>query len=151
MQPSAPLNGVVSSSPPNNEPIHCPVLPLTQVQLPEMHVSQPKLGVLGAMIQAQTNRFIAIFPGSDLCRYNIRPGDIVVAANGRDVNPAQYLKACEGPIGSTITLTICASGRGWINATVVRKDPMLFQRYIQMSPVPITNANHYLEVNQLNR
>lgn len=62
----------------------------------------PAVGALIASVQ----------PGSSAARVGLRPGDIVVAANGRDIRTAMALRNAVGltPVGNRLTLTVERAG-----------------------------------------
>lgn len=54
-----------------------------------------------------------VLAGSGAAAAGLRPGDVVVSANGQRVDSAQALHNMEGlaPVGSTLTLDICRDGK----------------------------------------
>ena len=64
-------------------------------------------------------------PGSAAAGAGLKPGDVVVAANGQRIDSPDDLHNFEGlqPVGSTVTLDIVRDGRSLQQAVAVREQP----------------------------
>ncbi len=96
------------------------------------------VGVLGASVYG--HRIKEVFPGSDLNRYEVRPGDVMLRIDGQDWRDLRTLiRLTQGPPGSIIRITV----KRWeqiVTVPVHRVDSRVFVNCnTQGSP----NANYF--------
>jgi hypothetical protein len=88
------------------------------------------VGVLGcqlitSLFNAQSAEIIKIYPGSDLLRFGVQPGDRVVGINGHRFIRKQFAAECRGIPGTRIDLIITHREQE-MEIQVLRKDAREF-------------------------
>jgi len=95
-------------------------------QLQATHGQAP-IGVIGCKFDFITGKFVIVYPGSDLLRYGIHPGDSYLAIEGqptvRNINWFQDIT--RGTPGTYVDMTVLHDGRP-MDIKVMRKDSRLF-------------------------
>lgn len=91
------------------------------------------IGVLGCRILcslfgAHSALILKIYPGSDLTRVGVKPGDKIIGINGHRFVRKNFTAECRGSPGTAIDLTIERQGRE-LEVEVIRKDARIFAAY----------------------
>jgi hypothetical protein len=91
------------------------------------------IGVLGCetlftLFNSHSGIILKIFPGSDLLRLGIRPGDRIIGIDGHRIARKNFSRECRGTPGTTINLLIERGGQE-IEVQAVRKDARIFGAY----------------------
>ena len=95
-------------------------------QFQDNHGAAP-IGVMGCMFDPIAGTFLAVYPGSDLLRFGIHPGDSYLAIAGQPIvrNIKWVQDVTRGKPGTYVTMTVLHDGRP-INIDVMRIDSRLF-------------------------
>lgn len=91
------------------------------------------IGVLGCRILcslfgARSALILKIYPGSDLVRVGVKPGDKIIGINGHRFVRKSFTSECRGSPGTAIDLTIERQGQE-LEVEVIRKDARIFAAY----------------------
>lgn len=90
-------------------------------QTPLDEHGEAHMGVLGGPFNFFNGVIIQVFPGSDLNRFGIHPGDKYLGINGHKFNSFTFVQECHGLPGSIINLVVLHDGQV-MNIAVRRMD-----------------------------
>ena len=101
----------------------------SQFQARVNHGEAP-VGVIGCMFDPIAGTFLAVYPGSDLLRFGIHPGDSYLAISGQPIvhSISWFQNMTRGQPGTYVSMTVLHNGRP-TDISVMRKDSRLFVQY----------------------
>jgi hypothetical protein len=105
--------------------------------------STPK-GVIGLVVDNETNQITRIYPESDLNRLGIKSGDYLVSVNGDKTLRGDRLRgALDGPIDWPVWIQFEIAGGATVAYAVERKETKFFVQYRDEQLVAVENRGYY--------